>query len=213
MVNSTAPQPPPSPERDARARNNAATAAANPIPEASILDATQPLPEASLARIPQIATQPRHNTKRLGQPHVCLRLDQKHQAAINTALAQEVLVIPQQRLTVMPNMPAAVMGLLNHRSRIFWVIDLPQLFGLVPLDPRSPEYHLAILRVNDKPVGIAVQQVQGITRFSTENIQSALDNDIAPGLVPYLQGCIPQAEEMLLVLDAAAISGYSGSTH
>ena len=34
-------------------------------------------------------------------------------------------------------------------------------------------------------------------------------HDIAAGLVPYLQGCIPQAEEILLVLDALAIADYN----
>ncbi len=166
--------------------------------------------EITLASIPTVALQGGSSTKSTGNPHIRLRLDDNTLAAINTDQAQEVLVIPQQRLTVMPNMPAAVMGLLNHRSRIFWVLDLPQLFGLTPLDPRSPEYHLAILRVNNKPIGLAVQEVQGVTRFSTELIQSAIDNELSPGLIPYIQGCIPQNDEKLLVLDAVAISSYSG---
>lgn len=166
--------------------------------------------EIALASIPTITTQGEGNAKATGNPYIRLRLDDNHLAAVNTDQAQEVLVIPQQRLTVMPNMPAAVMGLLNHRSRIFWVLDLPQLFGLTPLDPRSPDYHLAILRVNDKSIGLAVKEVQGVTRFSTETIQSALDHQLSPGLIPYLKGCTPQEEEMLLVLDAEAISSYSG---
>lgn len=166
--------------------------------------------EIALASIPTITTQGTGNAKTAGIPHIRLRLDDNHLAAVNTDQAQEVLVIPQQRLTVMPNMPAAVMGLLNHRSRIFWVIDLPQLFGLTPLDPRSPEYHLAILQVNNKSIGLAVQAVQGVARFSTEVIQSVIDNELSPGLIPYLKGCIPQDNEMLLILDSIAISSYSG---
>ena len=213
MVNSTAPQNAESSVSNGGARNDEALTSASLPADISRLDATTGQTKDRLATIPKIATQQTPNALALGDPHIRLRLDAHHVAAIHTALAQEVMVIPQQRLTLMPNMPAAVMGLLNHRSRIFWVLDLPKLFGLVPLDPRSPEYHIAILRVNDKPVGIAVQQVQGITRFSTESIQSALDNDVSTGLIPYLQGCIPQVEEMLLVLDAAAISAYSGSHH
>lgn len=166
--------------------------------------------EIALASIPTITTPGQGNAKATGHPHIRLRLDDHTVATINTAQAQEVLVIPQQRLTVMPNMPMAVMGLLNHRSRIFWVVDLPQLFGLTPLDPRSLEYHLAILRVNGQSIGLAVQEVQGVTRFSTDIIQSAIDNELPPGLIPYLKGCIPQDDEMLLVLDSVAISSYSG---
>jgi chemotaxis signal transduction protein len=47
-----------------------------------------------------------------------------------------------------------------------------------------------------------------VTRFSPEEVRSPLDHDIAAGLVPYLQGCIPQVEEILLVLDALAIADY-----
>ena len=178
--------------------------------EAAVSETVALAAEIALASIPTVTAQGTGNAKATGNPHIRLRLDDNHLAAINTDQAQEVLVIHQQRLTVMPNMPAAVMGLLNHRSRIFWVLDLPQLFGLTPLEPRSPEYHLAILRVNEKSIGLAIQEVQGVTRFSTEVIQSAIDNELSPGLIPYLKGCIPQDEEMLLVLDGAAISSYSG---
>jgi len=161
--------------------------------------------------IPTIAAPTEVNNQALGEPHIRLRLDEQTLAVISTSQAQEVLVVPQQRLTVMPNMPAAVVGLLNHRSRIFWVLDLPQLCGLAPLDPRSLEYHLAILRIDDKSVGLAVRQVVGVTRFPEIEIQSPMgQKDIDPSLVPYLRGYMPQAEGILLVLEAAAIAAYSG---
>lgn len=166
--------------------------------------------EIAWASMPILKAQEPGIAKAAGRPHVRLQLDQDHLAAIHAEQAQEVLVISQQRLTVMPNMPPAVMGLLNHRSRIFWVLDLPLLLGLTPLDPRSPEYSLAILRVNGKSVGLATQEIQGITRFSTDVIQSAVDKELSPGLMPYLKGYIPQGNEMLLILDAIAISSYTG---
>ncbi len=190
--------------------NAAEVTGTNKAGEITVSETVALATEIALASIPQITPQGEGNAKAIGNPHIRLRLDDNHLAAVNTDQAQEVLVIPQQRLAVMPNMPTPVMGLLNHRSRIFWVIDLPELFGLTPLDPRSPEYHLAILRVNNKSIGLAVQEVQGVARFSTEVIQSAIDNELSPGLIPYLKGCIPQESEMLLVLDAVAISSYSG---
>jgi positive phototaxis protein PixI len=187
-----------------------------PISPSSIFQGSSPngLPSSDPLEsqaIPTIAAQIKLNARAIGNPHVRLRLDNETIAAVNTDLAQEVMVIPQQRLTVMPNMPPAVMGLLNHRSRIFWVLDLPRLFGLTPLDPRLSEYHLAILRVNNKSVALAVQQVEGVARFTPEEIESPLEHELAAELVPYLQGCIPQGEDVLLVLDAAAISAYDAS--
>ena len=168
------------------------------------------LPASVDRSIPTIESAIEPGNEVAGDPYIRLSLDGRTMAAVSTDQAQEVMVIPRHRLTVMPNMSTAAMGLLNHRSRIFWVLDLPQLFGLPPLDPRSQEYHLVILRINDQAVGLAVQSVLGVTRFSTAEIQSPLDHDITPGLVPYLKGCLPKAEELLLVLDAEVVAAYSG---
>ncbi len=145
-----------------------------------------------------------------GEPYIRLQLDQRAIAAVSTAHAQEVVVVAAQQLTVIPNKPRSIMGLLNHRSRIFWVLDLPQIFGLTPLDPRAPEYHIAILRVGSLHVGVAVKAIQGVTRLSADLIESPVDNALPLGLVPYLRGCIPSQQEMLLILDAEAIATYTG---
>lgn len=163
--------------------------------------------------------------KNIGDPYIRLQLSDDAIAAVDTRQAQEVLVIAPQQLAVVPNMPTTVMGLINHRSRIFWVIDLPQIFGLTPLDPRAAEYHLAVLHVGNVHVGIAVQHVLGVTRVAQEAIASPLDNHLSEALVPYLRGCVlsdpmaaaqeasalPQKslqQDMLLILDGAAIAAY-----
>lgn len=87
--------------------------------------------EIALASV-STAAQAAEQNEATSLPHIRLGLDGNAIAAVNTDQAQEVMVIPQQRLTVMSNMPTTVMGLVNHRSRIFWVLDLPQLFGLPP---------------------------------------------------------------------------------
>lgn len=169
---------------------------------------------------PSLATGPRGQTlKTIGDPYIQLQLNDSAIAAVDTRQAQEVLVIAPQQLAVMPNLPTTVMGLINHRSRIFWVIDLPQIFGLTPLDPRAAEYHLAVLHVDNVHVGIAVQQVLGVTRVAQEAIASPFDNHLPEALVPYLRGCVPlgaqsrsrsgpSPQDMLLILDGAAIAAY-----
>ncbi len=134
--------------------------------------------------------------------------------ALDTETVQEVLVIPSHRLTVMPNMASPVMGLLNHRSRVIWVVDLPQLLGLAPLNPRSPERHLAILQAGGISLGLAIAEVKGIIRFSPEDIASPLEHHLPAEMTPYLQGCVRQeaatpTQRPLLILDAEAIAAYS----
>jgi len=115
-----------------------------------------------------------------------------------------VVIIESDRLTPIPNMPPWIMGLLNQRSRIFWVIDLPHFLGLAPIHSEGDNYNLAIVRIEEKAVGLRLDTVEGIIRFAPENIQSPV-GVVPSALEPYLSGCILYAEEILLVLEAAAI--------
>ena len=170
---------------------------------------TGALPVLPTAALPTAASLGSPTLKNLGDPYIRFRLNEHLIGAVDTRQAQEVLVIAPQQLTVVPTIASTIMGLINHRSRIFWVIDLPHLLGLAPLDPRAAEYHLAILHVGQVHLGIAVQQIQGITRIVTEDIASPFESDIPAGFVPYLQGCLDSGSEQLLVLDAASIAAYN----
>jgi positive phototaxis protein PixI len=144
-------------------------------------------------------------TQSIAQPYVQLQIGTLT-VAIEMQLCQEMIVVPSDRLTLLPNMPAQVLGLISHRSTVFWVLDLSQLFGLGFLEPSLQEYQIAVLRSpDDVPLGIAVEAVKGVARFSTEEILSPV-GVVDPGLIPYLRGCVGQAESMVLVLDTLAIT-------
>ncbi|VEP18588.1 CheW protein [Hyella patelloides LEGE 07179] len=138
------------------------------------------------------------------KPYLRLELGQNIAAALPMKNAQEVLSLKRDRVTPMPNMPDCVFGLLNQRSRIFWVVDLSQLLEMPPIDRSLQEYNLAIIRTQETALGVVVPVIKGVIRFSVEDIQSPVGN-VAPGLVPYLQGCVLEASNVLLVLDAEAI--------
>jgi positive phototaxis protein PixI len=138
-------------------------------------------------------------------PYFALQLDQSTTALIDMKYAQEVLVIAAERLTMMPNMPSYVLGLVNHRSRVFWAIDLAQMLGLNSLYLGATEYHMTILRVHDFWVGLIGVRSLGIKRYSNEQIISPIGN-VSVELERYLRGCIPQENGMALVLDAEAIA-------
>ena len=141
---------------------------------------------------------------RIQQPYLRLTLGQNTHAALPMKNAQEVLRIKRDRITPIPNMSDCVFGLLNQRSRIFWVVDLSQLLEMQPIERSSQEYNLAIIRTLDAALGVIVPVIKGVTRFAIEDIQSPVGN-VAPGLVPYLQGCVLEESHILLVLDAEAI--------
>ena len=144
------------------------------------------------------------NSKNVGLPYLHLQLEADIQAILPMKDTQEVLTVASERITVMPNMPSCVLGLLNQRSRVIWVVDLPQMLELQPLERNFQQYQMAIIRVNDLPLGIIVPRIKGVMRLPASAIQSTVGN-VASGLVPYLQGCCLQKDRVLLVLDAEAI--------
>ncbi|MGL5882321.1 chemotaxis protein CheW [Synechococcus elongatus] len=126
-------------------------------------------------------------------------------AVIPTVEAQEVVMVTHQQLTLMPNMPGTILGLLNHRNRVIWVIDLPQLLGLPMLMLDLRQYAVVVIQVAGQLLGLAIQQIEGLSRLNPSDIQSPVGS-VDASLVPFLRGCYLQDQELLLVLDAAAIA-------
>lgn len=139
-----------------------------------------------------------------GDAYIRFQLEPNTPAALSMAHTQEVVVIPTGRITPMPNMPPCMLGLLNWRSRVFWVIDLAGMLKLQPINTNVQQYNMAIVRVGQVPLGLVVQEVKGVMRFTSDRIQSPL-GFVSAGLAPYLHGCVLQQKDVLLVLNAEAI--------
>jgi positive phototaxis protein PixI len=142
--------------------------------------------------LPTLNLQSDRTKKAVGQTYLKLQLDTKTQAALAMDAAQEVIVVSSESLTFMPNMPTCVLGLLNQRSRVYWVVDLPQLLEMQPLPSDAQQYNIAIVRSGNAALALP------------EVIQSPIGT-VAPGLTPYLRGLVPQGKEILLVLEPQAI--------
>ena len=139
----------------------------------------------------------------VGDTYIRLQLEQQT-AILSMDHTQEVLIVPAARINPVPNMPSCVLGLLNRRNRVLWVIDLAQMLKLEPLDTSAQQYHMAIIRVGQVPLALVVQEVKGVTRFTSDFIQSPMGL-VRADLTPYLHGCISHDQEIMLVLNAEAI--------
>jgi twitching motility protein PilI len=144
------------------------------------------------------------NKKNLGDTYLKFQFGQQTPAVLSMSRAQEVVVLPIGRLTPMPNMPAYVMGLLNRRSKVLWVLDLALMLGLPGVETNVQHYNIVIISNGSASIGLIVQAVEGVVRLTPESIQTPL-GQVSSSLVPYLRGCILQEQEILLVMDAEAI--------
>ncbi len=140
----------------------------------------------------------------LGDAYLKFQLTQDAASVIPMHQVQEVLALPSHRLTPMPNMPACVLGLMNRRSQVVWVVNLAGMFGIPNMDISRREHDVMIVRAGAIALGLSVQQINGTCWITPEGIQPTPEQ-IAPSLQPYLRGCVVQDQEIALVLDAEAI--------
>ncbi len=148
----------------------------------------------------------------LGDAYLKLRLEFPILSVVLLEHIQEVLAIPVEQITFMPSMPEYFLGLMNRRGKVLWVIDLPQMLGLASLERDTLQYHIAIIQLENMLLGLAVQQVQGVTRLTEDELESSLNNSV-PSLMPYCQGCVVKEKENLLVLNTEAITDALVAAH
>jgi twitching motility protein PilI len=143
-------------------------------------------------------------SKNQGETYLKFQLTHKTPAVLAMSQAQEVIVLSPARLTPMPNMPPHVLGLMNRRSRVLWVIDLALMLGLSSTPVPIHQYNIIILRNQSFSLGAVVQSVASVVRL-TANTISPPPGQISSNLLPYLRGCSLLEKELLLVLDGEGI--------
>ncbi|BAZ17862.1 putative CheW protein [Calothrix sp. NIES-4071] len=153
---------------------------------------------------PKLPLSAPENLSTLGDGYLKFQVNQQTAAVISMLHTQEAIVVPVESITSMPGMQECILGLMNWRSRIVWVVDLPRMLNLESIETRLRQYNVIIIRVDTILLGLVVDDILGTTKFGSDDIHSPI-GQVASSLVPYLRGCVMQQQEMLLVLDAQAI--------
>lgn len=133
-----------------------------------------------------------------------VQLDDRTTAVIPMLQTQEAIILPTSRISVIPNLPSPVLGLFNRRSSLLWLVDLPEILGLEPVDRHVNNYDVALLKVGQTPLAVAVRSIRGVARFAKEEIVPPIGN-VNPAFKPYLSGWILQDQQLILVLNAESI--------
>lgn len=154
----------------------------------------------------------KRSTKNTGDIFLQFQLDDLNNAAVPMLQTQEAIILPAGRVSVIPNLPSAVLGLFNRRSNLIWLIDLPKILGLKPLDRHTHSYDVILLKVGQASLAVAVKSIQGVIRFKKEEIISPIGN-VNSAFVPYLSGWILQERELILVLDPELIINSKAITN
>ena len=125
-------------------------------------------------------------------------------AMLPARTVQEAVVLPTRRVMAMPNMPAALLGLVNRRGRVFWVANLVRLLGLPVPDRHSQQYNLVVVQGRQTPLALQVEAIEGIVSFPPEAIHPP-PNNVSNLILPYLTGCVTHNNETIFILDVESL--------
>ena len=140
----------------------------------------------------------------LADTYLKFQLNEFTYAALPVKYLHEVVVVPFESIPSIPNMPACILGLINWRSRIIWVIDLPNMLNLETVSGKSRQHNILVIQIESTALALVVPEIIGTTRLMPNDIESPQEK-FSSDLLPYLRGWVLQNQEQLLVLNTQAI--------
>ena len=151
----------------------------------------------------------------LGTGHLRVSLFEGVSVLIPMVYVQEVIALPAHRLSALPNLPPPVLGLMNRRSQVLWLVDLAYLLGIGRLDLAPQTHHVVVLKVGKLTVAFAVTAIEGMIAVPPE-AGIPVPSQVPPSALPYLQMCarldildgaqtIAQTSELLMVINPEAL--------
>lgn len=153
-----------------------------------------------------------------GEMHLRFYLTSGQELALPAIAIREVTEPPPDRITPVPNCSPLLLGTLNVRGQVIWVVDLGQFLGeTTPLNTDRPEIPVIAIEDRDTMLGLAVSRIARMDWLDPDRLQAC--SALSTIATPFLRGQWPppSAEvEPLKLLDHDAILrsdrlGYSPS--
>jgi purine-binding chemotaxis protein CheW len=120
---------------------------------------------------------------------------------------REVVAPSPDRITPVPNSSPLLLGILNLRGQVIWVVDIGQFLGDgPPLNTDRTEISVIAIESEEVIVGLAVDRIVGTDWLDADQIRKS--TDVPDSMAPFLKGeWIVDAEtkRSLRLLDPAAI--------
>jgi purine-binding chemotaxis protein CheW len=134
----------------------------------------------------------------------------KYLFGVDVSLVQEVVRL--QQMTPVPLAAGEIAGLINLRGEVLTAIDLRARLGLPPVDTTAGarEPVNVVVRVDDEPVGLLVDEIGGVLEVSQvpfEHTPSTVDERVRDLLL----GAYTLPDRLLLALNARRVLDVGAS--
>ncbi len=110
--------------------------------------------------------------------HLRFYLPSGRELALPAVIIREVSEPSPDRITPVPNVSPLLLGTLNIRGQVIWVVDLGQFLGEnVPLNTDRAEVPVIAIEEGDMMLGLAVARVAGMYWLKPDHIESLSNID------------------------------------
>jgi twitching motility protein PilI len=144
---------------------------------------------------------------REGELHLRFYVASNQEFALPAIGIRELMSIPLDRITPIPNASPLLMGTLNLRGRVIWVADLGQFLGKqTALNIERAEISVIAVEDQDTMVGLAVDKIVGMEWLDVEKVQML--TNVPDSAAPFLRGewlLDKQTHQRLQLLDPKEI--------
>lgn len=142
-----------------------------------------------------------------GELHLRFFVASGDEFALPAVGIKEVIALPPDRITPIPNVSPLLLGTLNVRGRVVWVADLGQFLGdSTPLSTDRPEIYVIAVEDQDTMLGLAVDRINEMDWLSIDDVQMPIN--IPDGMAPFIRGewmLVNENSRFLRLLDQVAI--------
>ena len=143
---------------------------------------------------------------REGELHLRFYVASDREFALPAMGIREVISVPLDRITPIPNTSTLLLGTLNLRGRVIWVADLGQFIGTIALNTERAEISVIAVEDREMMVGLAVDKIVGMEWLELEKVQMLTDTSDATA--PFVRGewlLDKYTQQRLQLLDPKAI--------
>lgn len=141
--------------------------------------------------------------QRQGDYYLRFQLTDKITALIDLSYVQESIIVDSTQITLVPNLPEYVMGLMSSQNQVFLALDLAHLAGFAPETINQREYNIVVAKValeqNNLPTdgfdlyGLTVKRILGVSRILPEQFDSSMVS-VPEILRPFVRGSIKESQ-------------------
>jgi purine-binding chemotaxis protein CheW len=126
---------------------------------------------------------------------------------VEVALVQEI--VRMQTITPVPLSESEIAGLINLRGEVLTAVDVRSRLGLPLATSERPQINV-VVRVDDEPVSLLVDEIGGVIEVSTVTFE-ATPSTVDPVVRPLILGAYTLPDQLLLLLDARKLLALSES--